>query len=346
VRIEVALVDGDELYAWPGSKKFQDTKIVDMVKGGAIGSGIFALHAKSVFQSNAPQYTFVGERITEDGRQTLRWDYKVPLALSGYTLRSAPYEATVGYHGSFWVDAKTLDVLRLEVHADDIPPRLEIQTAANAIEYQRVKLGEEEFLLPSKSELRMTATDGHLSLNRTTFTGCRQYAGESKITFEDPETNTEAATLPERSLDIPPGLTLRVNLDTPIAEGSSAIGDPVTAILKKDVKLGSGLVAPTGAFLHGRIIALRRQDTQQAGWVVGFSFFELEWENTRAVLSAELVATPTIQFAASRSGLLRSAIDQAARESGTFFVPGHRLTVRRGFPMEWRTRPLEAEDKR
>jgi hypothetical protein len=252
----------------------------------------------------------------------------------------------VAYHGSFWVDAKTLDVVRLEVEADDIPLQLEIKTATDAIEYQRVKLGEEEFLLPSRSELQMTGTDGHQSLNRTTFSGCRQYAGESKISFEDPEALTDAAKQPERSLDMPAGLTLQVNLETPIAGGVSAVGDPVTAILKKDVKLGSGLVAPKGAFLHGRIIALRRQDVQQAGWVIGFDFSELEWENTRAVLSAELVATPTIQFAASGSALLRSAIARAARESGTFFVPGHRLAVRRGFPMEWRTRPLEAEDKR
>jgi hypothetical protein len=346
VRIEVALVNGDELFAWPGSKKFQDTKIIDMVKGGAIGSGNFALHAKSVFQTGAPRFTFAGERIRQDGRQTLRWDYVVPLLSSGYLLRNPPHEFTVGYHGSFWVDAQSLDVVRLEVHADDIPRQLEIQSAVDAIEYQRVRLGEEDFLLPSKSELHMTGTDGHQSINITTFTGCRQYTGESKISFEDSQSESESQKEPERSLDLPSGLILRVELETPLKEGASAVGDPVTAILKKEVKLGSGLVAPKGAFLHGRIHTLRRQDTQQPGWVVGFSFFELEWANTRAMLRAELAATPTIQSAMSGSGLVRSAIVLAAAQSGVFFVPGQRLVVRRGFPMEWRTQPLEAEDKR
>src|SRR4051812_23135732 len=50
VRIEVALVDGKELFSWPGSGKFVDTEIGEMVRGGAIGTGSFGLHAKSVFQ--------------------------------------------------------------------------------------------------------------------------------------------------------------------------------------------------------------------------------------------------------------------------------------------------------
>ena len=139
----------------------------------------------------------------------------------------------------------------------------------------------------------MTGTDGYQSINRTTFSGCRQYAGESTISFEDPGKTTESTKDPERVLNLPAGLSLRVELDTPIIEGKSAVGDPVTAILKKDLKLGTGLVAPKGAFMHGRIIALRRQDIQQPGWVVGFDFSEMEWENTRANFSAELIAIPT-----------------------------------------------------
>jgi hypothetical protein len=112
------------------------------------------------------------------------------------------------------------------------------------------------------------------------------------------------------------------------------------------VKLGSGLIAPKGAFLHGRVIAMRRQDVQQPGWVVGFAFFELEWGNTRANLRAELTSVPTVQFSSTASTLVRVAVAQAAREMGSFFVSGHRLSVRRGFPMEWRTLPVESEDKR
>jgi hypothetical protein len=57
VRLEVALVGSRELFSWPGAGKFEETDISDMVRGGAIGNGNFALHARSVFLSNAPTYT-------------------------------------------------------------------------------------------------------------------------------------------------------------------------------------------------------------------------------------------------------------------------------------------------
>ena len=52
-----------------GSKKFEDTNIADMVKGGAIGNGNFAMHAKAVFQSRTPRFQFAGSRIGTDGRK-------------------------------------------------------------------------------------------------------------------------------------------------------------------------------------------------------------------------------------------------------------------------------------
>ena len=49
IRLEVALVGGKELFAWPGETSFQDREISQLVSGGAIGNGDFALHARSVF---------------------------------------------------------------------------------------------------------------------------------------------------------------------------------------------------------------------------------------------------------------------------------------------------------
>ena len=218
VRVEVALVNGRELFAWPGSKKFEDLEIVDMVKGGAIGNGNFALHAKAVFQSSSPRFTFAGERIKEDGRKTLRWDFVVPQLASGYTLRQGRNLAVVGFHGAFWVDAQSMDLIRLEVAADEIPPTLQISRAQDSVEYVRVQLGEEAFLLPSKSELVIADTGGTESQNRITFNGCRQYTGESTISFADP-TPTEKIAETIRTIDIPPGLTLDMALETPITGG-------------------------------------------------------------------------------------------------------------------------------
>src|SRR5262249_41398986 len=48
VRIEVAEVDGKELYARPG-KKFDETNPAALAKGGFMANGLFALHAKALF---------------------------------------------------------------------------------------------------------------------------------------------------------------------------------------------------------------------------------------------------------------------------------------------------------
>src|SRR6184192_2261693 len=50
LRLEVALVDGKEMFAWPGSRNFEDTDLRNMVTTGAIGNGNFALHARSIFE--------------------------------------------------------------------------------------------------------------------------------------------------------------------------------------------------------------------------------------------------------------------------------------------------------
>jgi hypothetical protein len=44
--------------------------------------------------------------------------------------------------------------------------------------------------------------------------------------------------------------------------------------------------------------------------------------------------------------MMRAQVAEMTEEPNTFYVPGDRLLIRRGFPMEWRTRMLEAEDKR
>src|SRR5947209_5979022 len=139
LRLEVALVNGKELFAWPGSKKFEDTELRHMVSGGAIGNGNFALHARAVFMSNAPVFTFRGEE-TLDGRRAFRFDFAVSLLNSGYHIRVNDREAIVAYHGSFWADPETADVKRLVVDAEDLPPLLGLSRATDRMDYSRIAI--------------------------------------------------------------------------------------------------------------------------------------------------------------------------------------------------------------
>src|SRR6187549_1101085 len=86
LHLEVAVVEGKELFSWPGEQEFKDRDLRELAPTGAIANGSFAIHARSVFLSNTPQITYHGEE-TLDGRAVARYDYSVPQYRSGYQIR-------------------------------------------------------------------------------------------------------------------------------------------------------------------------------------------------------------------------------------------------------------------
>src|SRR5207248_167992 len=92
LRLEVALVDGKEMFGWPGAKKFQDTDITNIVTEGTIGNGNFANHARSIFQGTGPSFQHRGETDL-NGRASVRYDFVVSRFMSGYKIRISEKEA-------------------------------------------------------------------------------------------------------------------------------------------------------------------------------------------------------------------------------------------------------------
>src|SRR5580658_5706185 len=60
LRLEVALVGGKEMFAWPGSKKFDDSDITKLVTSGPIGYGNFGAHAKALFGTGSAAFHYLG----------------------------------------------------------------------------------------------------------------------------------------------------------------------------------------------------------------------------------------------------------------------------------------------
>src|SRR5262245_35714585 len=61
LRLEVALVNGRELYKWPGEGTFEESELRNLVKSGATGTGQFAGYAQAIFASHAARFTHIGE---------------------------------------------------------------------------------------------------------------------------------------------------------------------------------------------------------------------------------------------------------------------------------------------
>ena len=100
-------------------------------------------------------------------------------------IRVNQQEAAAGYHGDIWLDAETLDRLRLQLKADDIPTLMKLELVDNAINYAGTQIGGGDSLLPQTSVVVMRDLAGNENRNRTSFGQCRQSNGASVLSFGD-----------------------------------------------------------------------------------------------------------------------------------------------------------------
>jgi hypothetical protein len=279
LRLEVALVDGKEMFAWPGSKQFEDHKLEDLVTTGMFGNGNFAIYARILFLSNVAVFQDRGE--TElDGRPARRYDFRVARATSGHWLKVNDRQALVGFHGSFYADPVTLDLRRVEVVAEDIPPELGLTASETSVDYSRRRIGEEMYLLPAESRVMMEMPEG-VNRNWVRFADCRRFSGESTLLFDDPIlTETSAPVEQTKEVEIPAGLTLQLQL-AGLNLARAAVGDAVRATLQNDVKNHRQLLAPKGAIARGRIVRL---DRYSAYYALQIQFQDLDWPGGHARL--------------------------------------------------------------
>ncbi len=360
LRLEVAHVGIKELYSWPGAQRFEDRDVAEIVGGGLISSGDFALHARSVFVGTAPMFTYRGEEDLK-GRRAVRYDYRIPYMWSGYMLRVAGSEAKVGSSGSFWADADTLELIRLEVHADEIPPDLPVASAVTQIEYGRVRIGASDVLLPQRAELVMTDTAGQQMRNRIEFTHCRQYQSEVVLSFEPekaPRTVTAAPAEQITEIKLPVGLPVPVELAAPIDSENALVGDLITAKVRADVKQDGRVVVPRDARLTGRIRRLEKYSTPVKHFIVALEFRELTFADKRARFLGELeeigpLAGLSRQLSLSNERTQSLGTDRVVtttRESvttgelpgvGTFYMRGNRFRLPPGLRMVWKTKDLK-----
>jgi hypothetical protein len=182
IRLEVAEVKGKELFARPG-QQFDQSNPGAFARGGAMASGLFVMFANALFVGDNAMHTYAGEEEIGD-RKLLRYDFRVPQMRSGYNIRTPYNGAVVAYHGSFWADGESLDVLHLRIVAESIPPVLGLADSAVDIEYQTARIGGADALLPKLADMLLTEFSGVEKRNVTRFSGCRQYGSESVVSFE------------------------------------------------------------------------------------------------------------------------------------------------------------------
>ncbi len=253
VRLEIALVSGNELFGWPGGEKIAEDDITRLV-AGFVGNGDFATQLRELFTRPSAQFRLIGEE-TRSGHTALRYDYRVPLSASGWRLRAAAEEIPIGYHGTLWVDKDSLQLIELNTNADDLPRSLGFLQLSKSLGYTQVRIGSSQFLLPARGTMLTTDLTGQESRNETRFHDCRQYSAQSTISFDPTPTgeagaNTGAEGAPGA---LPYDFDLNLTLETGIDSDTAAVGDTVTARVDQAIKNKGTTVIPKGALWRADI---------------------------------------------------------------------------------------------
>ena len=343
VRVEVAYFKGSELYAWPGAPKLEERDLAEMVGGeGAIGTGDFALHLMAVYRGMAP-LQFAGDD-TLRGRAALKFTQTVPIALSNYLVYAPPVKGVVGYEVTAWHDAQTLDLLRFELRVTEFPAGMPIRKVFKAIEYQDVTVGGSAFSLPAVTELTMLRDTGLEGRTLSTFAHCRQYLGESTITYGDPEPAAGEQEAARTSAKLPAGVKVPLKLDREIELTTAARGDLLEMSVSREVVHNGRTVLAKGTKVEARIDGLFCGTLPYANCFVLLKPETYE-DAARTGPFSGLLETPSLehQITESRNGMthvrnvsIPDEVAHAGSGEGILFA-GPSTKLPRGYPMIWRT---------
>jgi hypothetical protein len=289
LRFDVGVGGGGEIYSWAGENRFDDRSLLDMVHGGAISTGSFSIMLKLIFDVDSSlfimrpgasfsrdrpwraqsSFFYLGEK-TIDGQALVEFAYRIPEDQSHYRFRNPRKQlVTTGYDGRFLVDSKTLDMVRLTVQTSDIPAETGVCEATTTLDYRRFRLFDADFLLPTETRMRIINYDGTEDDNRTVYTGCHQFLGESTLKFDPPP---DAADLSSSKISaassatLPAGLPFTVVFTQDIDTAMAAAGDVVTGRLAGDIREGSKVLIPEGAAVRGRIVRIQRSYGSDSSW--------------------------------------------------------------------------------
>jgi len=351
LRMDVTLTKRGEIYSWVGASKFDDAGIEHLVREGPIGSGAFGGFLDAIFTEDAKTYPFQRETVI-DGRRLLEYSFHVPQADSHYKVKlwNTNSWAYVAYGGTFIADPETGDLVRLTVETFDMPSDCGSCSSTSIMDYAMVRLGNAAFLLPNHASQRWVALDGSETENTTGFSNCREYLGESTVTFLEegsadagasktiaPDPGAGKTTAPAAPLRVPPGLTFGFELTSAIDSDKAAAGDPFTGRLVAPLRQGRTVLAPKGAVVEGRLIRVQTFHAPSKGVIIVLRPEKLEIKGSKVPLTAIPDWRPmTAQNRDKRFAITLPLLSE--EHSALFrFAGSERFTVPKGFRSEWRT---------
>jgi hypothetical protein len=351
VHLEIVYSGGHEWHGLPGDVSLSEENPVAFIGTGMIGYGLFGITLHNVFVADAAQFTARGED-SINGRRAVKYDFRLPKLTSRFVITLVGGRGIVGEEGSFWADPETLDLLRLDAEATEIPPFLPLAFMKSSVSYARTRIGEFDALLAQQADLQMRGTDDVGNFDHFDFTHCRTYHTTSSIKFDaNPfdESKVPDAAKPEirvAQTKIPALLGVTIQLTAPITD-RDPVGKLLEAKVVGDVKYRGNVVIASGAPVRGRIRRLD-QAPGKAIFAVGLEFTEVQVQGTPVRFYADLLRLDKmkgVQPELRQKVILlegrigdRTLVLPELPGVASFFVTGKTFTLPIGFRTVWRTR--------
>ena len=162
--------------------------------GGATSSGEFGSLLRETLDRRADALIEFDHWGTLRGKRAYVFAYRISSGSSHWSIR---YERLMriitGYKGLIYVDKDTHRILRITLEAVDIPHTFPIQEARTVMDYDYVKIGDRDYLLPLKAVVRMRHNK-LLTRNDVEFRLYRKFSTEVEIKFDTPDPFPEDQT--------------------------------------------------------------------------------------------------------------------------------------------------------
>lgn len=289
LRLEVAWVEGNNVYCWVGEPRFADDNLEKLAGEGPLGSGDFgALLREILLQATLD---FEREQL-RDGKHLLEYSYNMLVEKSTFKIKTSEGWSPIAYSGTLLVDPETQDLVNLTMRMANLPNSSSACAATNDISYGRTSIHGRSVLIPRETHLDVLSVSGTESMSETIFTNCREYASRVRVLphAANGSTRQEAVvSAGNASTAVPAGLEFDARIITPIDSDTAAAGDPIEAVLRSPIRGNNKvLLAPAGARIHGRLTDVRWRSKPVAKYELTVRFESVEVEDRNVAFSAVL----------------------------------------------------------
>ena len=165
------------------------TKTMDQLQGGKF-KGDFGSVLRNVFDPKSQAEFTWDHWAVANGRRVgvVRFEIELAHAVFGTTITRNGRRRHVNWaaEGQVSFDGESMQVLQVSVNSVGLPADSPVGSVHLVLDYGRQKVGDQEFLLPLRSENWSSSKDGGSLRGLTTFTEYRKFTADSGIKFDVP----------------------------------------------------------------------------------------------------------------------------------------------------------------